>query len=102
MDIHIRNFHDDNKKYDCDLCGHQVSRKNSLARHKKIVHEGVKFPYGQCNRNIENVYCVNIFFILNQSNFKFPYGQFNRNIGNVYCVNISLYWTNHINLCANN
>ena len=37
------------KKYDSVLFGHQVSHKNSLAKHKKIVHEGVKFPCGQCN-----------------------------------------------------
>ena len=49
MDIHTRTFHFGDKKYNCDLCGYQVSHKNSLARHKKIVHEGVKFPCGQCN-----------------------------------------------------
>ena len=37
------------KKYDCVLCGHQLSDKNSYSRHKKIVQEGVKFPCGQCN-----------------------------------------------------
>ena len=49
MDIHNRTFHDKVKKYNCDLCGQQVSHKNSLARHKKIVHEGIKFPCRQCN-----------------------------------------------------
>ena len=39
MDIHKRTFHDKEKKYNCDLWGHQVSHRNSLARHKKIVHE---------------------------------------------------------------
>ena len=50
MDIHNRTFHGKVKKYNCDLCGHQVSHKCSLARHKKIVHEGVKFP---CNATIK-------------------------------------------------
>ena len=38
MDIRSRTFHDKIKKYNCDLCGQQVLHKNSLARHKKIVH----------------------------------------------------------------
>ena len=46
MDIHTRTFHGKVKKYNCDLCGHQVSHKNSLARHKKIVHEGKNFLAG--------------------------------------------------------
>ena len=51
MDIHNGTFHytKKDKKYNCDLCGHQVSHKNSLTRHKKIVHEGIKFPCRQCN-----------------------------------------------------
>ena len=49
MDIHNQTFQDKDKKYNCDLCGRQVSHKNSLAKHKKIVHEEVKFPYRQCN-----------------------------------------------------
>ena len=49
MDIHNRTFHDKDKKYNSDLCGHQVPYKNSLATHKNIVHEGVKFPRWQCN-----------------------------------------------------
>ena len=49
LEIHNRTFHNKVKKYDCDLCGYQVSYKNNLARHKKIVHERVKFPCRQCN-----------------------------------------------------
>ena len=49
MDIHNRTFHDKDKKYNCDLCGKQVSHKDSLARHKMIVHERVKFLCGKCN-----------------------------------------------------
>ena len=49
MDNHTRNFHGKVKKFNCDICGHHVSQKNSLARHKKIVHEGVKYPFGQYN-----------------------------------------------------
>ena len=49
MDIHNSTFHHKDKKYNCDLCGHQASHKKSLAIHKKIVHEGVKFPCRQCN-----------------------------------------------------
>ena len=53
MDIHKRTFHHEDKKYHCDLCGHQSSNKNSLATHKKIVNEGVKFPCRQCNCNYQ-------------------------------------------------
>ena len=44
MDIQNRTFHDYEKKYNCDLSGHQVSHKNTLARHNNIVYKGVKFP----------------------------------------------------------
>ena len=47
--IHNKTFHEEDKKYKCDVCGHRVSHKNSLARHKKIAHEGVKFPCWECN-----------------------------------------------------
>ena len=43
-------FHDNNEKFSCDICGHQVSQKKSMTRHKKIVHEGVKYPCRQCNK----------------------------------------------------
>ena len=59
MDIHNRTFHDEDAKYNCDICGHQVLHKLSLARHRKIVHEwakhkravheGVKYPCEQFN-----------------------------------------------------
>ena len=49
MDIHNRTFHDKVKKNKCDICGYQVSQKKSLARHKKIVHDGVRFSCRQCN-----------------------------------------------------
>ena len=32
MEIHNRTLHDKNAKYNCDICGHQVSHKMSLAR----------------------------------------------------------------------
>ena len=37
MEIHSRTFHDENAKHNCDICGHQVSHKKSLVRHKKII-----------------------------------------------------------------
>ena len=49
MDIDNRTFHGNVKKYNCDICGHQVSHKSSLVRQKKIVHEGIKFSCRQCN-----------------------------------------------------
>ena len=49
MNIHNKAFHINIKKYNCDLCGHQASKKNSLARPKKIVHKGVRYPCRQCN-----------------------------------------------------
>ena len=38
----------DSEKYSCDICGHQVSNKSSLGRHKKIVHNGLRLPCMQC------------------------------------------------------
>ena len=49
MDIHNRAFHYKHKKYNCDLCGHQVKQKNSLTRHKR---EGVKYVCEQCNHQL--------------------------------------------------
>ena len=49
MDIHNRTFHGKDEKYNCDICGYQAKHKISLARHKKIVHEGVKYHCRQCN-----------------------------------------------------
>ena len=31
-------------KYDCNLCGVHLSSKKNLFRHKRAVHEGVKYP----------------------------------------------------------
>ena len=36
MDIHNKTFHGKIKKYNCDICGHQVSHKSSLVRQEKI------------------------------------------------------------------
>ena len=62
MNIHNRTLHGKEEKYNCDIiCGCQLSNKISLAKHKKIVyeiplkkrdllrhkravHEGVKYP----------------------------------------------------------
>ena len=49
IDIHISTFHSKDEKDNCDICGYQVSNKKNLARHKKIVHEGVKYPCRQCD-----------------------------------------------------
>ena len=49
MDIHNRTFHGKDEKYNCDICGYQVSNKISLTTHKKIVHKGVKYPCRQCD-----------------------------------------------------
>ena len=49
MDIHSRNFDNKPNKYSCDICSRQESNKNSLARHKKIVNDGVKFLCRKCN-----------------------------------------------------
>ena len=47
MEIHNRTFHGEVKNYTCDLCCHQVSLKNSLARHKKSIE------YMQLSSNIK-------------------------------------------------
>ena len=49
MDIHNNTHPHKDTKYTCGICGYQTSNKNSLARHKKIVHEWVKYPCRQCN-----------------------------------------------------
>ena len=43
------NFDKKDTMYSCDECGHQVPQKNSLAKHKRIVHNGVKFSCSQCS-----------------------------------------------------
>ena len=35
-------------KYPCGQCDYQASSTGNLARHKRAVHEGVKYPCGQC------------------------------------------------------
>ena len=35
-------------KYPCGQCGHQASSKGNLALHKRAVHEGVKYPCNIC------------------------------------------------------
>ena len=34
--------------YPYGQCGHQSTSKGHLAEHKRAVHEGVKYPFGQC------------------------------------------------------
>ena len=48
MKIHKSNIHGNNENYSCDICGLQI-QKRSLVRHKKNLHEGVKYPCRQCN-----------------------------------------------------
>ena len=55
MKIQKSNILDNNEKYSCDVCGHQVSHKKNLARHKKIVHEGVRHHCRQCNYQATDV-----------------------------------------------
>ena len=33
----------------CGKCSNQILQKRSLLKHKKIVHEGVKYYYRQCD-----------------------------------------------------
>ena len=49
MEIHNHTFHGQDEKYNRDICGYQVLNKISLARHKKIVLEGIKYSCRQCN-----------------------------------------------------
>ena len=43
----LLNLHQD-KKYNCNICGIQISTKKSLTQHKRAVHEGVKYSCRQC------------------------------------------------------
>ena len=36
-------------KYPCGQCNHQATSKGDLARHKRAAHEGVKFPCGNAS-----------------------------------------------------
>ncbi len=36
------------KKFPCDHCEHQASRKGDLKQHIQSVHEGMKYPYSIC------------------------------------------------------
>ena len=45
MEIHNCTFHGQDEKYNHDICGYQVLNKISLVRHKKIVHEGIKYSF---------------------------------------------------------
>ena len=37
------------KEYDCALCGYRATRKSSLQRHIKSVHEGIKYDCPSTN-----------------------------------------------------
>ena len=47
LDRHKRSVHE-GIKYPCNQCEYLASRKEHLDRHKRLVHEGIKFPCGQC------------------------------------------------------
>ena len=47
--IHIEYVHDGKKKYPCDKCNYQATRKDTLKNHKDTVHEGRKYPCGLCD-----------------------------------------------------
>ena len=48
LKCHQDSFHQE-EKYNCNICGIQVSRNDNLIQHKRAVHEGVKYPCGQCS-----------------------------------------------------
>ena len=52
MKIHTRTFHNRDETHNCSICGYQSLKKESLTRHKKIVHDGVKvkYPCKQCGQ----------------------------------------------------
>ena len=35
--------------YQCNQCDYKASLKGTLSRHKKSIHEGIKFPCAQCD-----------------------------------------------------
>ena len=35
-------------KYTCGQCQHKATRKESLAQHRRAIHEGIRYPCGQC------------------------------------------------------
>ena len=41
-------------KYPCGQCGKQFSRKGDVATHQKAIHEGVKYPCGQCDKEFSS------------------------------------------------
>ena len=35
-------------KYPCGQCQHEATSKGSLVQHRRAVHEGIKYPCGKC------------------------------------------------------
>ena len=46
---HQRAIHE-GVKYPCGQCGKKISQKGHLTEHQRGVHEGVKYPCGQCGK----------------------------------------------------
>ena len=47
LDRHKRSVHE-GMKYPCGQCEYQATTKENLDRHKRSVHEGIKYPCQQC------------------------------------------------------
>ena len=50
---HKRGVHE-GFKYPCGQCGKQFSSKEFVTEHQRSVHEGVKYPCGKCGKQFSS------------------------------------------------
>ena len=68
-------------KYHCRQCGYyQETTKGSLAEHKRALHVGVKYPCGQCGYQETTKGNLNEHKRAVHEGVKYPCGQFRREI----------------------
>ena len=42
-------------KFPCGQCGKQFSHKGDVAKHQRAVHAGIKYPCGQCDKEFSSM-----------------------------------------------
>ena len=49
LNAHMINCHEGGTKYECDQCDHKSNDPSNARRHKRIMHEGFRYPCKMCN-----------------------------------------------------